>query len=204
MNVVSSAKRIVKRMYRRLTDKPIQEKFPQFDIGRGTYGIPKIRSWQEGPTLRIGAFCSIAANVQIFLGGEHRVDWLTTYPFSVFWAEARHIEGHPRIKGDVVIGNDVWIGTDAMILSGVTIGDGAVIGAGAVVGKDVPPYSIVIGNPGVVVRRRFTEEVIGRLLAIQWWNWDDDRIKKVLPLLLSDDPEPFLAAAAAVGLPRPS
>lgn len=142
--------------------------------------------------------------MQIFLGGEHRVDWLTTYPFSVFWAEARHIEGHPRIKGDVVIGNDVWIGTDAMILSGVTIGDGAVIGAGAVVGKDVPPYSIVIGNPGVVVRRRFTEEVIGRLLAIQWWNWDDDRIKKVLPLLLSDDPEPFLAAAAAVGLPRPS
>ncbi len=195
MSINRWARQTVKNIWRRRPQKTIQEKFPQFEIGRGTYGIPKIRSWKEGPTLKIGAFCSIAANVQIFLGGEHRPDWVTTYPFSVFWPQARHIMGHPRIKGDVVIGNDVWIGTDAMILSGVTIGDGAVIGAGAVVGKSVPPYSVVIGNPGQVVRRRFSDDVIERLLQLQWWRWDDDVIARYLPLMLSDDPIPFLDAA---------
>ena len=175
--------------------KTIQEKYRQFEIGRGTYGTPRIRSWREGPTLRIGSFCSIAANAQIFLGGEHRTDWVTTYPFSQFWEEARHIPGHPRIKGDVVIGNDVWIGSDAIILSGVTIGDGAVIGAGAVVSRSVPPYAVVIGNPAQVVRNRFDDATIERLLALRWWSWDDAEIKRFLPLMLSDDPGPFLDAA---------
>jgi acetyltransferase-like isoleucine patch superfamily enzyme len=187
----------VKRLWFERTQKPIQEKFPQFDIGRGTYGIPKIRSWREGPTLRIGSFCSIAANVQIFLGGEHRTDWITTYPFSLFWEEARHIEGHPRIRGDVVIGNDVWIGTDAMIMSGVTVGDGAVIGAGAVVAKSIPPYGIAVGNPAQVIRMRFDADTIDRLRGLQWWSWDDEKIKHFLPLMLSDDPRPFLDAAEA-------
>ncbi|CAB4862193.1 unannotated protein [freshwater metagenome] len=178
----------------------IQEKYPQFQIGRGTYGTPRIRSWQEGPTVRIGAFCSIAKGSQIFIGGEHRVDWVTTYPFSVFWPEARHITGHPRIRGDVNIGNDVWIGSDAMIMSGVTIGDGAVIGAAAVVARDVPPYAIVVGNPGVVVRKRFSDDIIARLLDLKWWDWDDERIKRHLPLMLANDPEGFLAAAEAESL----
>jgi acetyltransferase-like isoleucine patch superfamily enzyme len=195
MGIDTTIKGLLKDTWRRRPQKTIQQKFPQFDIGRGTYGIPKIRSWREGPTLRIGAFCSIAANVQIFLGGEHRVDWVTTYPFSLFWPDARHIEGHPRIKGDVVIGNDVWIGTDAIILSGVTVGDGAVIGAGAVVGKAVPPYAIVLGNPAQVVRRRFDDATIERLLRLSWWDWDDDEINRFLPLMLTDDPGPFLDAA---------
>ncbi|MGH9084630.1 MAG: CatB-related O-acetyltransferase [Acidimicrobiales bacterium] len=189
----------VKKLWARRRRKTIQEKFRQFDIGRGTYGIPQIRSWREGPTLKIGAFCSIAANVQIFLGGEHRTDWITTYPFSVFWPSARQIEGHPRIKGDVIIGNDVWIGTGALILSGVTIGDGSVIGAGAVVGRSVPPYAVVVGNPAEVVRKRFDEHTIGRLLRIRWWDWDDSKIEQFLPLMLSGDPEPFLRAAESAG-----
>lgn len=195
LRLQARAKLWVKQLWIKRTQKPVQEKFPQFDIGRGTYGIPKIRSWREGPTLRIGSFCSIAAGVQIFLGGEHRPDWVTTYPFSLFWEEARHIEGHPRVKGDVVIGSDVWIGTDAMILSGVTIGDGAILGAGAVVAKSIPPYGIAVGNPAHVVRMRFDEETIDRLLTLQWWSWDDEKIKRFLPLMLSDDPHPFLDAA---------
>ncbi|WP_353953328.1 CatB-related O-acetyltransferase [Knoellia sp. S7-12] len=147
--------------------------------------------------LRIGSFCSIAARVQIFLGGEHRVDWVTTYPFSLFWPSARTIEGHPRRRGDVVIGNDVWLGSDAIILSGVRIGDGAVVGAGAVVRMDVPPYAVVAGNPARLVRMRFSEDVVQRLLELQWWNWPDRVVEEYLPLMLSTDIDAFLSAAEA-------
>ncbi|MDO8392273.1 MAG: DapH/DapD/GlmU-related protein [Actinomycetota bacterium] len=94
-----------------------------------------------------------------------------------------------------MIGNDVWIGSDAIILSGVAIGDGAVVAAGAVVTKSVPPYSVVAGNPAGVLRLRFDERSIQRLLVVKWWDWDDAKIKQFLPLLLADDIERFLAAA---------
>ena len=148
--------------------------------------------------MTIGAFCSISERVQIFLGGEHRVDWTTTYPFSVFWPSARHIDGHPRIRGDVHIGNDVWVGSDVMIMSGVTIGDGAVVGAGTVVTKDVPPYAVVVGNPAMVARLRFSEDIVERLLALRWWDWPDSKIEQLLPLMLSADIGPFLDAAERV------
>lgn len=178
----------------------IQEKYPQFEIGRGTYGKPLIRSWQEGPVVKIGAFCSVSERVQIFLGGEHRVDWTTTYPFSVFWPAARGIEGHPRIRGDVVIGNDVWLGADSMIMSGVTIGDGAVVGAGAVVTKDVAPYAVCVGNPAQCVRVRFPDADVRRLLDVRWWDWPDETIETFLPLMLSSDVGAFLDAVDAAGL----
>ena len=155
-----------------------------------------MRSWGEGTTLTVGAFCSVAAGVKVFLGGEHRTDWVSTYPFTEFWPEAtKGISGHPHSRGDVVIGHDVWIGTEAMIMSGVHIGDGAVIGARAVVTKDVPPYTIVAGNPARVVRLRFPPEIVERLQRVAWWNWDDERIARFLPLLLSGDVERFLGAA---------
>jgi chloramphenicol O-acetyltransferase type B len=140
----------------------------------------------------MGAYCSTGPGVQIFLGGEHRVDWLTTYPFSEFWEAAKTIKGHPYTKGDVNIGNDVWIGAEAIILSGVTIGDGAVIGARAVVAKDIPPYAIAVGNPARIIRQRFDEKTIEKLLEIKWWNWDDAQIEKFLPILLSQDFGAFL------------
>jgi carbonic anhydrase/acetyltransferase-like protein (isoleucine patch superfamily) len=116
----------------------------------------------------------------------------------VFWASARQIEGHPRIRGDVRIGNDVWLGSDAMIMSGVTIGDGAVVGAGAVVTKDVPPYGVVVGNPARVARMRFSDDAVSRLLALRWWDWPDEKIEQFLPLMLSSDVEAFLDAAEIV------
>ncbi|HYF66443.1 MAG TPA: CatB-related O-acetyltransferase [Herpetosiphonaceae bacterium] len=176
-----------------------RKRHPGFAIGKHTYGDPQVFAWGEGATLKIGAFCSIADGVKIYLGGEHRVDWVTTYPFSVMWPAARHHTGHPRTKGDVVIGNDVWIGADAVILSGVRIGDGAVIGNNSVVVKDVAPYAIVAGNPARFLKTRFDEVTVGRLLAVKWWEWDDARIQATLPALLNNDIAGFLERAEALG-----
>lgn len=167
-----------------LPDRPLSWT-ERFSVGRGTYGEPTILHWGEPATLYVGSFCSIAEGVTIFLGGNHRVDWITTYPFSVFRESARGIEGHPQTKGDVVIGNDVWIGRGAAILSGVKIGNGAVIGAYSVVTKDVPAYSIVFGNPAKLLMKRFTPEQINCLEQIAWWNWPDEKIDAAMPLLLS-------------------
>ena len=99
----------------------------QLEMGKYSYGNPIVYSWGEGTTAQIGSYCSISGEVKIILGGEHRTDWVTTYPFSALWPEiAQDVPGHPKSKGNVLIGNDVWIGYGALILSGVTIGDGAV------------------------------------------------------------------------------
>jgi acetyltransferase-like isoleucine patch superfamily enzyme len=160
-----------------------------YKIGDHTYGHPEVYEWGEGTNLIIGKFTSIAGAVRILLGGGHRMDWGTMYPFSVLhekWPEAKGIKGHPQSKGDVVIGNDVWIGFGATILSGVKIGDGAVVGARAVVSKDVPPYAVVGGVPAKVLKYRFDEDMVKKLLKLKWWHWDEDKIKEHIHLLCSD------------------
>lgn len=174
---------ILKKIFRRKNLHSLDE----YSVGRGTYGNPEILHWGEPAALEMGAFCSIAGNVTIILGGNHRSDWVTTYPFPALWDCARHINGHPATKGDVVIGNDVWIGERATILSGVRIGNGAVIGACAVVTKDVPPYAIVAGNPAKLVRYRFDAQGIAYLQSLAWWDWPDEKIKEAMPYLLSSD-----------------
>ncbi len=171
------------------------EFYPQYKIGRGTYGRPEVFAWGEGQTLEIGAFCSFAGGIQIYLRAEHRVDWVTTYPFSALWKEGAGIQGHPTSKGDVIIGNDVWIGAESIILSGVKIGDGAVIGTGSVVAQSVPPYAIVFGNPAKILRYRFSQDIIASLLEIAWWNWDDQKIAEFLPFLLNPDIRVFISRA---------
>ncbi len=173
-----------------------------YQVGKFSYGVPAVRSWGEEATLSIGKFCSFADGIEIFLGGNHRTDWVSTYPFSHMpeFPEASRIKGHPATRGDVVIGNDVWIGSGALILSGVTIADGAVIGARAVVSRNVPPYAIVAGNPAQMRRTRFSDDQIAHLLAIRWWDWEEEKIRKMLPLIMSEDIEQFLSAA---GLPAP-
>lgn len=207
--MINILKRLLARPLSNRDDKPqkesteppaityLQEKFPQHEIGPGSYGSLEIRSWGEGAKLTIGAYCSFAEGVKVLLGGEHHSDWLTTYPFNVLWDESQNNTGHPHSKGDVTIGHDVWIGTDALILSGVTIGTGAIVGACAVITKDVPPYAIVVGNPARIIRKRFDDETIAKLLQIAWWDWNRDKIIHTLPLLQSNQVKEFFTVVSA-------
>lgn len=143
-------------------------------MGYGSYGMPLVHDWQEGSTLTIGAFCSIAKDVNIFLGGHHRSDWVTTFPFPAFVKSESDIKGYAFSRGDITIGNDVWLCTGSIILSGVNIGHGSVVAAGAVVTKDVEPYSIVAGNPARWVRSvsvklvvRYSKRLASSSLALQ-------------------------------------
>ena len=145
-----------------------------------------------GDRLIIGRFCAIATGARFIMNGaNHSLAGISTYPFQIFgreWAEGFDIGSYLlETRGDTVIGNDVWIGAGATVLPGIKIGDGAVIGTGAMVAKDVPPYAIVAGNPARVVRRRFADDVVERLLALAWWNWDIDRITRNVDLLRNGD-----------------
>ena len=167
-------------------------------VGPFTYGFENIaiKQWNEGAALTIGKFCSIAPNITIFLGGNHRTDWITTFPFGHIFTEqlgGHSIEGHPITNGEVFIGNDVWIGYGATIMSGITIGDGAVISANATVVRDVKPYEIVGGNPAKLIKKRFTEEVILLLIELSWWNLTASDIKELAPTLSTSPTQDLLS-----------
>ena len=168
-------------------------KYPDYAFGVGTYGLPVVHDWHEGATLRIGSYTSIADDVHIFLGGHHRTDWVSCYPFPVFIEEAKSIQNFGGTRGDVTIGNDVWLASGCTILSGVTVGDGAVVAARAVVSRDVAPYSIVAGNPARHIRYRFDQETCRALLAAAWWDWPEAEVRHIVHLLCSDDLAQFLA-----------
>lgn len=191
--IMRRLRRAIDWRVRRLFRRTLTQRYPNHQFGRATYGGLKVHSWGEGAHLEVGAYTSFAADVQVFLGGEHRLDWVTTYPFSALWKSARMFSGHPRTKGDVRIGSDVWIGTEAVIFSGVCIGDGAVVGARSVVTKDVPPYAIVAGNPAKLIRYRFSTEQIDALLSVRWWDWSTEEIELAMPRLLNDNIDDFLA-----------
>ena len=165
-------------------------------VGKHTYGHTFINIiWGNPSQIQIGSFCSIASGCVMVLGGNHRVDWVTTYPFGHIQTNIFNTfngNGHPSSKGGIIVGNDVWIGMNSTILSGVNIGNGAVVGCNSVVTKDVPPYAVVAGNPARVVKYRFSEENINKLQEIAWWNWSDDKINSIIPLLCNKDINKFI------------
>jgi acetyltransferase-like isoleucine patch superfamily enzyme len=156
-------------------------------LGAFTYGYSQMKlAFAEGMPFVMGKFGQVADDILIFLGGNHRTDWVSTFPFgSVFHEQFgdQEIPEHEMSKGGVFIGNDVWIASHAVIMSGVTIGDGAVIGAFSVVTKDVEPYAIVAGNPARFIRYRFGQEIRELLLQLRWWDLDVEQIKELAPEL---------------------
>lgn len=175
----------------------LAETYPQYSIGRGSYGPLRIVDYGEGTVFSMGAYCSVAEGAVVHLGGGHRTEWVTTYPFSVLEESLANIEGHPVSRGDVNIGSDVWLAADCTILSGVTIGDGAVVMNSAIVARDVEPYAIVGGVPAKEVGKRFDDATIERLLNVAWWDWPHDRIVAAGKYMLSDDIGTFLDKAEA-------
>jgi virginiamycin A acetyltransferase len=143
-----------------------------------------------GDKLIIGKYCMIASHVTFIMNGaNHLTDALTTYPFAIFghgWEHAMDNKAYPQ-KGNIIIGNDVWIGYNATIMAGVTIGNGAIIATNATVTRDVEPYTIAGGNPAREIKKRFSDEVIAELQALQWWDWDEAKITRNVQYLTGND-----------------
>ncbi|SOE18593.1 virginiamycin A acetyltransferase [Hoeflea halophila] len=147
--------------------------------------------------LSIGRFCQIAHGVRIITSSaNHAMDGFSTYPFAVFNPELIGSYGSALDnRKDTVIGNDVWLGFESVVMPGVRIGNGAIIAARSVVTHDVPDYAIVGGNPGRVIRHRFDVALVGRLLALSWWDWDIDRIERHVDAITGADIEVLESAA---------
>ena len=142
---------------------------PDIFIGRGTYNL---LGGMLGPRTIIGRYCSISKDVFIS-GSNHPITSLST------GSAPRPPRTHYKIAPYTVIGCDVWIGANSIILQGRKIGHGAIIGAGSVVTKDVPPYTIVAGNPAKAISHRFNEDIIAGLLETKWWTLPESIIAQL-------------------------
>ncbi len=159
-------------------------------IGDFSYYTDPVFMREPGITTKLetGKFCSIGPKNLFLIGEEHQKSQNTTYPFDELGGKDFELYGKSTFsKGDIVIGNDVWTGANVTILSGVTVGDGSILGAGSVISKSVEPYSIVAGNPGRVVGKRFSDERIEMLLEMKWWDWEYRHIYDARELIQSED-----------------
>ena len=183
---------------------------PNISVGDYSYyddpidpaGLERNVLYNFGPErLIIGKFCAIATGVKFIMNGaNHKIDGISTYPFPIFgqgWeGEMQQLINLPS-RGDTVIGNDVWIGYEAMIMPGVNVGDGSIIAAKSVVVKDVPPYTLVGGNPAQVIRQRFSDADIAKLLELSWWDWEIEQITEAIPLIMSNQIDALYAKKVA-------
>lgn len=145
-----------------------------------------------GDRLLIGRYCAIAEGAKFVMNGaNHAMAGFSTYPFNIFgngWEEGfDQATWSKELRGDTVVGNDVWIGMEALVMPGIAIGHGAIVAARAVVSRDVPPYSIVAGNPAKVVKQRFDPQTVARLLAVAWWDWPVDKVSRNLDAIRGAD-----------------
>jgi virginiamycin A acetyltransferase len=152
-----------------------------------------------GDRLVIGRYCAIATGATFVMnGGNHRTAGISTFPFPIFdaWRGIWNGEFDFPSRGDTVVGSDVWIGHDALVMPGVQVGHGAIIGTRSVVTGDVPAYGVVAGNPARLIRRRFDDATIERLVALAWWDWPPERVTKAIPLISQGDVDALEAFAA--------
>ena len=153
--------------------------------------VTHLYAWNTDKLI-IGKFCQIAAGVEFIMNGaNHQMNAVSTFPFYTLegWDMEPPAPSDMPLKGDTVIGSDVWIGQNAVILPGVHIADGAIIGANSVVGSDVEPYTIVVGNPAKVLRKRFDDALIELLLRFRWWDRSVGEINELIPVLTSGNLE---------------
>ncbi|GAA3197791.1 MULTISPECIES: CatB-related O-acetyltransferase [Streptomyces] len=158
--------------------------------------------------LIIGRYCAIATGTRFLMAGaEHPTAGVSTFPFTMFggrWAERTlEIVTAMPSRGDTVVGNDVWFGREVTVMPGVRIGDGAIIATGAVVTADVPPYTIVGGNPARPIRQRFTDAEVAQLQRAAWWDWPDDLVADHAHTLMAGTPADIARIAADHGLEKP-
>lgn len=165
-------------------------------VGDYSYGKIDVFSYQEGGRITIGRYSSIGT-ITIILGGNHSMG-ITTYPMKVRF-QGLSVEEENRPIRPVKIGNDVWIGMNAMITDGVEIGHGAIIAGDAVVTKNVPPYSVVGGNPARVIKERFSESEISLLLESRWWELDRNELAGVIDKFYGKDVQAFISALPRSG-----
>jgi virginiamycin A acetyltransferase len=146
-----------------------------------------------GDKLIIGKFCAIAQGVKFIMNGaNHKLSGFSAYPFNIFgqgWETVEPTADELPFKGDTMIGNDVWIGFEALLMPGVRVGHGAIIAARSVVTSDIPPYTVVGGNPARPIRKRFPPEVVETLLELAWWDWDAEKITRNLQHIVAADIE---------------
>ena len=164
-------------------------------MGNMSYYAPNVVKY-KGDTGRviIGSFASVAPDADFYVGGLHRVEWVSLYGLrAMLELPGAYEDGFTHGRGDIVVGSDTWITNGCTVMSGVTIGDGAVVGTKAVVAKDVRPYAIVVGNPAKEIGRRFGDEQVEALLRIKWWDWPTELVKERVDALSSPDVDAFIA-----------
>jgi virginiamycin A acetyltransferase len=146
--------------------------------------------YHYGPEkLRIGKYCALGEGTTFVMNGaNHRMDGPSTFPFPIMggaWSEHFGLITGLPWRGDTVVGNDVWFGYRSMVMPGVRIGHGAIVASGAVVVEDVPDYGIVGGNPAKLIRKRFSDEEIARLLETAWWDWPPEKITQNVAAIMA-------------------
>lgn len=187
------SKRNLRRFFTIWKSSNNDDRYQRIVSGKFTYGIEniKLRFGEQG-LLEIGKYCSIADNLTVFLGGNHRLELISTFPFGHVFHETFTfaLKEHPDTNGNVIIGHDVWIGSGVTIMSGVKVGSGSVIAANSHVVRDVAPYSIVGGNPAKFIKYRLDQKFINSILQLAWWDWCNCRINNfghLFGLPLSDE-----------------
>lgn len=157
-------------------------------LGKHSYaGTLHVKSWTDHQNVHVGKYSSLANNITFYIDGNHRMDTFSTFPFNeIFrWNECPKNNWG---RNAPTVGNDVWIGDNCVIHSGVHIGDGAVIASHSVVTKSVPPYAIVAGNPAIIKKYRFDNDIINKFLEYKWWDLPENIIRSELIPILDNIP----------------